>query len=68
MKTMGVIGIIMLFLVATIVGSNVQRDNPCCNIVVKSCCGTGDVSNIPSYGKVEGRKRGPNVPLVRNHL
>ncbi|KAI3510467.1 hypothetical protein L1887_17483 [Cichorium endivia] len=69
-KTMGVIGIIMLFFVTTTVGNvQVQRDNPCCNIVVKSCCGTGDVANIPTYGKVVGRKGtvGRNVPFVSNH-
>lgn len=67
-KTMGVISIIMVFLVATTVGDD-HPDVPCCDRMYAPCCQTRKAANITNYGKVVGRKVtvGKNAPLVSNH-
>ncbi|KAI3684087.1 hypothetical protein L2E82_49937 [Cichorium intybus] len=50
-KTMGVIGIIMLFFVATTVGDE-HPTIPCCDGEYTSCCKAGYDPNPTTYGKV----------------
>lgn len=60
-KTMGVIGIITLFFVATTTAI------PCCDGEYTSCCKSGDDVNVTTFAKVTGRKGAADkntVPVV----
>lgn len=68
MKTIGVISIMMLFLVATTV-SDEHPNIPCCDGEYTSCCKSTDDANVTTFGVVVGRKGalGQHVHFLNNH-
>ena len=53
-KSMGVIGVIMMFLVATSVGEVHLNYIPCCHGNSTSCCNckSGDIANVTTFANV----------------